>query len=553
MMEKFKAFIKSNRWPILSGVMIGTSYIPFPPWALLFCYVPLFLWLEEDVYSRRKAFVGAWVTQFILSLIGFHWIAYTAFEFGGFNWALSLLTLILFAAFIHLHIPIAALISHEIHRRFKLQGIQALFVYALVFALVERAWPMIFPWHMGYTLLYARIPVFQWADVIGFDGLSALVFLLNAWVAHIWQKQDDMQAVFKHAPMLAILVIVLMFGGIWKKKYWRKTDEILHVLAVQPNIGNAEKIYAEHGISYKAKIMFKLNSLTQKGLIDNLDSDLIVWPETAFPDYIDRPEKSKAQIDLLKSALGTYNKPIVMGAFSQDPPGERSFSYNGLALVNAQGEILAGPYRKTNLLAFGEYLPLSETFPSLLKLLPFVANFGRGSGPITLDWKRPSGQVVKIGGQICYDGLFPEFTRGLAKNGADILVNVTNDSWFGVPAEPRQHMIMTLARAIEVRRPMIRSTNTGITTGILASGEVLEKSPTKEEWTGYFPLEYKTNPGLTFYTRFGHLDWVLLLIALAALLGGGKAFGRTQSPGLERGPRTDRRESDERARPPKNS
>ncbi|MNL44180.1 apolipoprotein N-acyltransferase [compost metagenome] len=87
---------------------------------------------------------------------------------------------------------------------------------------------------------------------------------------------------------------------------------------------------------------------------------------------------------------------------------------------------------------------------------------------------------------------------------------------------------MTLARAIEVRRPLIRSTNTGISTAILANGDVLQKSPLHEEWSGEFVLKFRKDAPQTFYVRGGHFDWVLLLIALVILLGGGAYYARTR-------------------------
>jgi apolipoprotein N-acyltransferase len=181
------------------------------------------------------------------------------------------------------------------------------------------------------------------------------------------------------------------------------------------------------------------------------------------------------------------------------------------------------------LLAFGEYLPLSEQFPFLLKALPFVSNFGRGLGPAILDLPLASGQGLRIGGQICYEGLYPDFTRGLVEKGAELLVNVTNDSWFGYPFEPNQHLYMTLARAIEVRRPLLRSTNTGISTAILASGEVLQKSPLHKEWFGHFVLPYKSNPPPTFFVLYGHWDWIVWMFVLILLVGGSR-YARTRRP-----------------------
>lgn len=530
-MKKFGALFKTYRGPLLAGVLIGTTYIPFPPWALVACYVPLWLWLDEEASSRWQAFKGAWLTQFILTLIGFHWIAYTASAFGQFHWSLAGVTLLLFAALVHLHIPIAALAAFELKTRLKLHGAPALFVFALCLALIERIWPMIFPWHLGYTLLWAKIPIFQWADTVGFWGLSSFVLLLNAWIAWLWQKQDNSSLVFRNVAMVFALIIALMVGGIWKKRGWQEFDDTLNAAVIQANIGDMEKVYAERGRGYQSHILERYLTLSQQSLTDNADAQLLIWPETALPTAPDRRDHSGSYLDRIRLGMAPFGRHILTGAYSreQDPPGGgRPLTYNAVFLLNAQGDPVAAPYRKTHLLAFGEYMPFSETFPVLLEWLPFISNFGRGVGATVQDLPRPSGVHLKIGPQICYEGLFPEFSRQSSLAGAEVLVNVTNDSWFGVPFEPRQHMTMTLARAIETRRPLIRSTNTGISTAILANGDQLGRSPNDREWIGLFRVPYKRQPETTFYVLYGHWDWALLSLALVALLTRGWLHARTR-------------------------
>jgi apolipoprotein N-acyltransferase len=174
---------------------------------------------------------------------------------------------------------------------------------------------------------------------------------------------------------------------------------------------------------------------------------------------------------------------------------------------------MLGTYRKTSLLAFGEYVPGEELIPALASLNPSGGSFHRGSGPsvLALPWQN---SAVQLGPQICYESLDPDFTRGLARQGAEILVNITNDSWFGPNSEPAQHMIMTLARAVETRLPMIRTTNTGITTGILADGTEMQRGPIGEAWSGVFSVRFRRAPPPTFYTLYG--AWLPLVILLSA-------------------------------------
>lgn len=531
-MGRIGALFKSYRWPLLSAVLIGTSYIPLPPWAVLFCYAPLWLWLDEDASSRRQAFIGGWIAQFIFTVIGNHWIAYTATAFGNFPWPLSGLTLALYAGLIHLHIPLAALLTYEIKTRLRLQGAPVLFVAALTLALAERVWPVIFPWNLGYTLLWARVPILQWADVVGFWGLSSGLLLLNAWIAWVWQKRDDSDLIFKHVGIISVILVALMAGGVWKKREWRQTNDVLVASVIQANIGDIEKVYAEQGRGYQVSIVDRFVRLSQSAILQQGETQLLVWPETALPAAPDRPDQSGPLMRRIGSALAPYGRHILTGAYSRDPAtddGGPALTYNAVFLLNAQGEPVSAPYKKNHLLVFGEYLPLSERFPVLLEWLPFVANFGRGQGPALVHLPRPSGTPLRLGPQICYEGLFAGFTREIAKAGAEVLVNVTNDSWFGTPFEPLQHMTMTLARAIETRRPLIRSTNTGISTVMLASGDQLESSPTHEEWFGSFHIPYRRDPPQTFYVLYGHWDWTILLLALAGLLTHGWLHARSRS------------------------
>lgn len=518
--------------PILSGILVGTSYIPFPPWALLFCYTPLWLFVTKEDISVKKAFKAAWVTQFVLTLIGFHWIAYTAHEFGQIPWILSLIALLLFCAFMHLYIPAAAAIAVWLKRKFNLSAGLTVFMIALLHALFERKWPAIFQWHLGYTLLWAKIPAYHLADLIGFQGLSSLVLIFNAWVAYIWLQQSHLKKALGHLVALLVVCAALIIGGSVHSQEWNHFDGEVHATIIQANIGNLEKVYAEQGRGYQETITRRFTTLSQEAFVKFPNTDIFIWPETAFPDYLDQHLLGRKHTNILAEAMGPIGRPIITGAYSKDPKTDVKLdqsTYNALFLVDAQGNNLDKPYRKTHLLAFGEYLPFSEEFPFLLKLLPFVSNFGRGQGPDVMAWNF-KGDVIHWGGQICYEGLYASFTRGLEEKGADILVNVTNDSWFGYPFEPRQHLYMTLARAIEVRRPLVRSTNTGISTAILANGDVQQKSPLGQEWSGEFVIKYLKNAPSTFYVKMGHWDWAVLLTVLIVITLTGALHARSRRP-----------------------
>lgn len=500
---------------------MGTSYIPLPPWALAFCWVPLWLDLRTET-SLKKVFWKAWVAQFLLSLIGFHWISYVAHEFGYLPWPIAILVLFGFCAGVHLYIPLACLLVKWIDQRVPVKPWALFALFAVFSVLGEALWPSLFPWNLGYPLLGSGLPIFQLSDIVGFLGLSFLMYLINATIAVLYLSRDKVRWAAGGAALIT-LFIILNFWGLKHGEKWRGGDQTLRVLQVQANIGNLEKIMAEKGAGFQADIKDRYFALTRTALAQNSKVDLIVWPESAFPDFLGAHNEHRFYNSELVKFIQEIQIPIITGAYANDPPTSPvRREYNGMFLYQPDGTPLWPAYHKTYLLAFGEYVPFGEMFPILKKINPGGPGFGRGSGPTLFQYRmQPEGRDLKIGPQICYESLYPDFTEALVRKGAEILVNLTNDSWFGPGFEPRQHMIMTLARGVEARRPLIRSTNTGITTAILADGTRLQASPNFEEWASVFEIPYRQTTHLTFYVKYGsYLPLVLLLIGVLVVLGG---------------------------------
>jgi apolipoprotein N-acyltransferase len=515
-------FIKALWLPIVAGLMIGTSYIPFAPWAIFFGLTPLFLFWAQTKTPGRAFFAG-WLTQFILNLIGFHWIAYTAIEFGHFPVWGGVLTLLGFAAVAHLHYPVAGWLAVKARNRLKVHSLWFFATCAVFFAIIERLTPMIFPWHLGYPWLWAGLPGAQFADVIGFEGLNIFTIIVNAMIAcaiflgvmHPSGEKRKHKALAMIAGAVAI-VVALNLAGLGRAEKWKHTDQSLKILTVQGNIGNFDKLMAEQGRNFRTPIVSKFLDLTQKGLTEHPETEIVLWPETAFPDVLDIPYQNDPSAVRLRKFVIDHKMPLLTGSYSYEASSKTT--YNGFFFVNAFGVTPEEPYRKSILLVFGETFPFSDYIPYMEKLFPDLGSFGRGKGP-TIMTIGAGNRLIKYGPQICYEGLYPWFTVELAKKGAQVLGNVTNDSWFGKDFEPQQHLYMTLARAIEVRRPLIRSTNTGITTGITAAGEILQKSPQNQEWEGLFEIPYMSNPPHTFFEVMDGV-WIWLLVGSLALLLG---------------------------------
>ena len=505
-------------WSIFSGILVGTSYIPFPGWAILFCYIPFWiaaLQLLQENSPLTRVFLAGWLTQFILTLIGFNWVYYTASEFGGFNAFLSLMGLLLFAATVHVYIPIAAVIAAFLIRRRQIKSrLSQFFLMALTLALVERVWPSIFEWNLGYTLLWMKIPLYQWADMVGFWGLSTWILLAQAVLGYCWVKRREDRR-------FAVLIFTLLIGvlgaltavGVVKEKYWSKTDSSIQFAVVQGNIGNSEKIQSEKKERFQLFILEIFANLTDQHLQTHPETEIILWPETALPFALDPYFHTRHLQQVLLQKVHQWSIPLVTGAYSQHLDRRDLLGYqltsNSVFFLSPQKTLAAKTYNKSALLAFGEYMPFGEYIPFLYKLFPFVGVYERGPGPSPQQIELKNQKNIILGPQICYESLDSAFSRGLALKGSQVLFNVTNDSWFGWWGEPFQHNIMTLARAIEVRRPLVRATNTGISSAILANGTILKTSEMNTPWTHTFEVPYLKNPRQSFYTRFGHWDWIL--------------------------------------------
>ena len=497
--------------PISSGIFIGTSYIPFPPWAALFCFVPLWLFWQQQ-HKLKVVLLSGVLTSFIYTLIGFNWVTYTVHEFAKVNWLVSSIAMLLFGLLGHVFVPVAGALWFWSRRLGTCSAWLSFGLMAVFTALTERYIPMLFKWNFGYSWYGAGLPVYQWAEIIGFSGLSMLTILANFLVLQAWQARN------RSSGQLGFVAILLIFlglngGGVWLKNRLPEPDAALTALLVQANIGNVEKAAMEHGKGFRAEILKKYLQVTAEGLAQNSSVDLVMWSETAFPARLGGEYNQSEYAQALQTFLLSHQVALVTGAYAKDQ--KSGLITNSLFAIDKDGIVTEPHYSKTYLLALGEYIPGEEIFPRLRSLFPMVAHFGRGPGPTLL----LSVNGYAMGPQVCYESLFPEFSKGLADLGAQFIVNATNDSWYGDWQEPYQHLYMTLARGIEFRRPVLRVTNTGISTAALANGEVLAFSPMDTSWAGAYRIPYLIQPQETFYQLHYAMMPGLLWSVLAILLG----------------------------------
>mgnify|MGYP000005146630 FL=1 len=508
-------FTSAKAWalPVLSGIFIGTSYIPFPPWAALFGFVPLWMFWQAQT-QLKSVILGGVVSAFVFTLIGFNWMTYLLHEFAHLPWALAVVGMIIYALIAHLYVPFAGMIWFLIVKKYSCSKSVSLGLLTLITILCEAYSLTLFDWNFGYSWFGFGIPFYHLAEIVGFSGLSAITLAYNLPLYLAWQTRHETKGKILFGAVISSFLLFNMTGLALKSRL-PQPDAEFNVLMVQGNIGNSEKMAAEMGDGYGQAILNRYLSLTSNALDahKNEKIDFALWPETAFPTFLGEnlvsPNTYPAQ---LSQFLKNHSLPLVTGAYSVDM--RVKLLTNSLFLLNEMGQIVPPHYSKTILLAFGEYIPFEDVLSQLRQWFPQIGHFARGQGATDLF----NLDGLKMAPQICYEGLFAYFSRDLANLGAQVIVNVTNDSWYGSWQQPYQHFYMTLARGIEFRRPVLRVTNTGISSVVLASGDILQRSPVYEPWTDVYHVPYVKNPSPTFYQEWFYLLPILLWISFFALL-----------------------------------
>jgi apolipoprotein N-acyltransferase len=222
--------------------------------------------------------------------------------------------------------------------------------------------------------------------------------------------------------------------------------------------------------------------------------DLVVWPETATPFYfLHNAELSK----MVKKGIHDTGTDFLIGSPSFNLRDNRVEYYNSAYLIGPEGNVY-GRYDKAHLVPFGEYVPFKKWLPFIDKMVEGVGDFMPGIKGKTIKWGD-----YRLGVQICYEIIFPHLSRAMIINHASLLVNITNDAWYGRSSAPNQHFSMAVFRAVENRRSIIRSANTGISGFIDPSGKIIAATPLFEEAaiTRSVPIFEE----MTVYSRFGDL------------------------------------------------
>ncbi|BCS87235.1 apolipoprotein N-acyltransferase [Pseudodesulfovibrio sediminis] len=436
------------------GAWIGFAnpLFHFPLAALAF---PMGLaWIGFRATSGKKAFKFGWMAGVLAATGCYYWMVIPVQVYGGLPWYIALPCPFLLASFMSLYFAFFSLGMY--HAGQKLTGIPLCLLAGLAWATMEMLMGIVltgFPW-VNLSSAFASWPVaIQGASVIGAYGLSGVMTTLAVALL--------LYSTYRSALWLAVgITITLISFGFYRVNTLEKGNGDYVLSAIQGNVDQGEKWIP----AYQADTIKKYAHLTLQAIRQNKPR-AVIWPETAMPFYLqDRTQYRKAVETLAQEA----DINIITGSPAYKVTNMKSSSYvlfNRVWLMDTLGRTTQY-YDKEHLVPFGEYMPFAEWLP-FDKLVTAAGNFvpGEDNKPLMLDG-------VALGMLICYEAIFPELAQKQVANGANILINISNDAWFGDTSAPRQHLNLSIMRAVEQDRWLVRSTNTGISAFVAPTGRI---------------------------------------------------------------------------------
>jgi apolipoprotein N-acyltransferase len=484
---------------ILAGVFLALSF-PKMEAALFawFAFVPLLLACGQK--SPGKAFrLG-----FVAGLAGYggiiYWINIVMTTYGKLPVPVSFLVFLTLTAYLALYPGVFMYLVRKCEER----GIPLLVSFPLLWVGLEyiRSFFLTgFPWaSLGYSQ-YRILPLIQVVDITGVYGLSFLIALANAVIYQLLKakiKKETGLRVYRGLLVLLVLLAGTLTYGV-NRLNSPETGSPLKVALVQGNIDQAIKwdpAFQEATIT----IYERLTRLAVAGGVD-----LVVWPESAIPFFFQDQEQYASRV---RKLAVEGNTSIVFGSPAYDNDSGRIRYRNSAYLLAPTGELI-GRSDKIHLVPFGEYVPLAKLLPFVNKLVVGIGDFSPGTATTPLSIGK-----AELGVLICFEGIFPELSRSYVRAGSRLLVNVTNDAWYGRSSAPYQHLSMTVLRAVENRVPLLRAANTGISCIIDSKGQTSGSTPLFRE--AFVTGQVRLGTEITFYNRFGDI-FAGLCLAFSAL------------------------------------
>jgi len=521
---------------LIFATLMGVSFPPVSLYPLaFFAFVPLMIFIERNIGTSRVTW-GSLLAILLMNVVTLYWI-------GGYTHGKDPFLMIGGLASILINsmvMSIPLLIVISLYRRKKRPF--AFFFLPFLWVSMEylhSQWELAFPWLLIGNSQAANLLGSQWADTISTYGLSLWILLVNVliFVLHTQWKEKSFRILYVTA--IAIFLIVPHVYGLIKINEYDASSfqKRLDVSVIQPNVDPWEKW--GHGSSDKwESYRDQIETLErmsyaeiQKARSKGMSPRLLIYPETAIPFHILLPSFAAYQNRFIRlgdslgadifSGLpdGEYLDSSRATATANPIAGTNYYfeSYNSAAMIS-RPPIPPVVYRKNLLVPFGERLPYAETFSFLLEFLSWgvgISSWGKGTEQTLFKLTEQSFNA-SFTPLICFESVFPSYARKIVDQGADFLVIVTNDSWYGNTSGPYQHADFGALRAIETGRWVVRSANGGISGIIDPLGRYTVRSAMFEQ-TSLSGSIYPTGTR-TLYVFIGDLIPVLSIVVTILLL-----------------------------------
>ncbi len=483
---------------MLSGLALTASFTPLQfDWLAWFALVPLLKSLEHE--SSSRAFSLGFIAGLTHYLTLLYWIIPTLRNYGYLHFLVSASVLILLCLYLALYL---ALFSYLIRcmkdSRFLFLLIPSLWVSL---ELIRANALTGFPWCLLGHTQFNRLGLIQIADLLGVYGISFLIILSNALIYRLFFRRTSpvkRRLGWEVVGFTVLLLSTLVYGQYRLRDSPDTAAEkkTIKVSVIQGNIDQSMKWEP----TYQEETIHTYRRLTRS--TSGFKPDLTVWPETAMPFFFQEGIPFSTQVLEIASESSTT---LIFGcpAYQRGPDGTEYF--NRVYLLSDSGQI-SGYYDKHHLVPFGEYVPLKRFLPFIHRLVQAAGDFAPGKEIKPLGPSHLSSGIL-----ICYEVIFPELARTHTREGAKLLVNLTNDAWYGMTSAPYQHLSMAVFRAVENRRPLIRAANTGFSALIDPKGKVIERSELFKEQVLSEEVELAPS-SISVYTRYGDLFPLALLV-----------------------------------------
>lgn len=492
----------------LSGLLLSFAFPPLNLWFLAYFGLVPVLWTLDDLAAANSgrrlrdwaaaAFLTGWSCAFAYFLALLWWIVLLDAPTLTIPWVRYPGTGAL-VAYLSLYFGGFAVAYAWVRARTNAPAVVVGPALWIVADVARGYWELGFPWgHLGYSQIRS-LPALQMVSVTGIHGLTAWLIAVNVLTLRALRPTGARWAAV--AVAAAVVAVPVGLGAMRLSKPLE--NETVRVALVQPNIRNREK----WDPALRERHFENMAELSRRGV--EAGAKLVVWPETAAPCYLLKDKEWRPYVANLAREL---NVPVFTGfpdyQVVREEAGRRVTYTNSAALFATTGNVV-GRMDKIQLVPFGERMPFSQTFDFMSRVDFGEADFLPGKEPVLFDM-----DGWKFGALVCFEAIFPWLCRDHAVRGAEMLVNITNDSWFGAGSGARQHADMAVVRCVETGCGMARAANSGISLGAGPRGRTFEETVLFSRDVAVVDVPLRS--GTTWYVRTG--EWVA---PLAALLSAG--------------------------------